>query len=224
MRVFEYFFRVVAPHDCLICGDEGRLVCYDCISSSLTLLAERCYRCNRLSPACKTCAVCRHHSGLRNVWVRTVYTEPARKLIHALKFTHAKDAAAVIAAELYAIMPALAPGTIITHVPAATSHVRMRGFDQSALIARELARLMDRRHINTLARVGQQRQVGASRFTRQQQMAGAFRPIATSVINKSDILVVDDVLTTGSTIEAAGLSLKTAGARTVTAVVFAAVR
>lgn len=224
MRVFEYFFQVTAPHDCLLCGVEGRLVCDECERASFTRLPERCYRCYRLSPENKTCPVCRHHSVLKNTWVRTIYDEPARKLIHALKFTHAKDAAAVIAAGIYTTLPELDPETVITHVPSATSHVRKRGYDQSALIARELSRLTGHRHINTLARLGQQRQVGATRVTRQQQMVGAFRPIATSVILSLPILLIDDVLTTGSTLEVAGLSLKQAGAQTVSAAVFATAR
>lgn len=224
MLIFEYFFKLVAPHNCLLCGDEGRLVCRQCTSTHLISIPERCYRCYRLSPQHKTCLTCRHHSVIRNAWIRTQYDEPARKIIHALKFTHAKDAAAVIAAELFSILPVLDPDTVITHVPAATSHVRRRGFDQSALIARELARLTGHRHITTLARKGQQRQVGATRQTREQQMRSAFRPISISITKGSHILLIDDVLTTGSTIESAALALKSAGASTVRGAIFAAAR
>lgn len=224
MLIFEHLFKVIAPHDCLLCGAEGRLICNACAPSSFTALPERCYRCYKLSMDCKTCQVCRHHSVLKNVWVRTAYDQPARQLIHALKFTHAKPAAVIIAAEINKILPRLDPNTIISHVPAATSHVRARGFDQSALIARELSKLTGLRHINTLARIGQQRQVGSTRQVRLRQVGHAFRPISVSIIQGSHILLVDDVLTTGATVESAALTLKTAGARVTMAAVLASAR
>lgn len=224
MVIIEYFFKLVAPHDCLLCGDEGRLLCRQCANTRLIGLPERCYRCYRLSPLNKTCPTCRHHSVIKNTWIRTQYNEQARQIIYALKFTHAKDAAVIIAGELFKVLPVLSSGTIITHVPAATSHVRRRGFDQSALIARELARLTGLRHITTLVRTGQQRQVGSARETRQRQMRSVFRPIASTVIKESNILLVDDVLTTGSTIESAALTLKAAGAKSIASAIFAQAR
>jgi ComF family protein len=141
--------------------------------------------------------------------------------VHELKFSFAKDAARKIAEELQTVLPLLDAETVIVHVPAASSHVRRRGFDQSALIARELSYLTGLPHVHVLARLGQQRQVGASSKIRQQQMKHAFRSIAGSVVTEVPVLLIDDVLTTGSTLEAAALTLRRAGAKTVSAVTFA---
>ncbi len=77
------------------------------------------------------------------------------------------------------------------------------------------------RHVPALARLGQHRQVGARRQERLISLDGAFRARAEYLIKDSHVLLVDDVLTTGATLEAAAKALKASGAKTVDAVVFA---
>lgn len=221
MRLIEHFFQLLAPHECFNCGQEGSLLCNECATNVLPRIPSRCYRCFRQSLNYSTCPVCRCHSVLKHVWVRTQYNEPAKELVHELKFNFAKDAAQQIARKMYETLPQLRADTVIVHVPTASSHVRQRGFDQSALIARELSALTGLHHVHGLGRLGQQRQVGASSTLRQQQMKNAFRPLSRGAIKGKQVLLVDDVLTTGSTLEAAALALHQAGAASVSAVVFA---
>lgn len=221
MRLIEHFFRLLAPDECLNCGIEGALLCKQCSSTIMQRLPERCYRCYRLSTESKTCSTCRNHSSLAAVWIRTLYNPASRKVVHSLKFNFNRDAAKFIASEIITTLPLLPKGTIIMHVPAATTHIRRRGFDQSALIAREVSRLLNLPYVHGIARYGQQRQVGAARTTRMQQMKGAFRIVSPYMVKEANILLIDDVITTGSTLEAAALTLKNGGARSVTAACFA---
>jgi len=221
VRIIEHFFGLLAPHDCLNCGREGSLLCSDCSAINLESVPERCYYCYRASSNSTTCPACRHYSVLKHVWVRSDYTKTAKQLVHALKFNFAKDAAGQIAKELQKVLPSINENTVIVHVPAASSHVRRRGFDQSALIARELSHLLGLPHVHGLSRIGQQHQVGATAETRRKQMKEAFRSVSTPVIDGMQVLLVDDVLTTGSTLEAAALALRRAGAKSVSAVCFA---
>lgn len=221
MRIFEQLFRVLSPDECLNCGSEGSLLCQSCTPVKFGYMPERCYRCFKQMAGFKTCPTCRRFSVLKYVYVRSEYCPIARELIHKLKFSFTQSAAKTIAREISKSLPDLNPNTIIVHVPAATSHVRQRGFDQAALIARELSNITGLRHISALARLGQQRQVGANSELRQKQMKNAYRPLSVPTIKGMDILLVDDVLTTGSTLESAGLTLRIAGAATVSAAVFA---
>jgi predicted amidophosphoribosyltransferase len=139
-------------------------------------------------------------------------------------------------------------GFLIVPVPTATTRARQRGYDQARLLARELARsvrrpyadsyaytdrsvyIADGAHIayspspiyaDVLARQGQAHQVGAAREQRHQQLAGAFRVTKPRRIAGARILLIDDVVTTGATLEAAAVTLRAAGAHHVEALVFA---
>lgn len=221
MRLIEHFFRILAPANCLQCGSEGSLVCAWCVESALPETVPRCYRCNKVSANSRTCPACRRHSPVRHLWLRTEYSKVARRLIHTMKFKYSAEAAETIAQELMSTLPALPPETVVTYIPAATNHVRQRGFDHARAIAREVARLSGRRFLPTLARHGQARQVGATRRQRFAQMEGVFRPKSPLFIKDAHLLLIDDVLTTGATIESAARTLKAAGAKSVDAAVFA---
>lgn len=221
MKLIEHFLRLIAPDECFECGSEGTYLCHTCAVKVLEAIPERCYRCYRVSEGSRTCGTCRQHSVIRAVYIRTLYVPGARKLVHNLKFTYSRDAAKVIAYEMYTSLPNLSENTIIMHVPAVSSHIRQRGFDQSALIARELATLLHIPHVNGLARLGQKRQVGASRSVRLMQMKGVFRAISLGMVKGANILLIDDVITTGSTLEAAAVELKRSGAKSVSAACFA---
>ena len=154
------------------------------------------------------------------------YDEPqVKELVHKLKFGFARQAAEAIscamAAQLREAGEHFPAEFVVTHVPTATTRVRQRGFDQAALIANALARQLGAPYAPLLARTTQQRQLGNGRAVRREQLRGAYRPLKPWLTQNAHILLVDDVITTGSTIEAASAVLKQAGAQTITAVAFA---
>jgi ComF family protein len=145
----------------------------------------------------------------------------AKELIHRLKYERVRAGAKTIArllADGY-----VANDEIITHVPTAGERVRARGYDQADLIARELSKQAGIPYLSLLNRLGKERQVGQKRADRKLQMKGAFYVRRQPLLVGKSVLLVDDVLTTGATCEAAARALKRAGARSVSAIVFAAV-
>lgn len=221
MRVLEHIIGLVAPHNCVGCGAEGSLLCAWCLPDAFTAPPSRCYRCQAQTQDSAVCASCRPQACLKHVWVATEYVGSSKELLRVLKFARARAAADIIAAALFDSIPYLAPQTILVHVPAATSRVRKRGYDQSRLIARLLSRKTGLRHLGLLTRHGQSRQVGARREKRLSQIENAFSVPRKYLVKDAHILLIDDVLTTGATLQAAAKALKTAGAKTVDAAVFA---
>lgn len=218
MSLLDSLLATFAPHECLGCGREPGLLCGDC-RLLFGQLPERCYRCKKLSAGNRTCSSCRSSSALHTVQAVTAYEYIAKDLVWRLKF-HGTQAAAREMARLMA--PHLpAAEAVLVHVPTASSRVRQRGYDQARLLTRELTCRNGLERASLLARIGQHHQVGASREQRITQLAGAFRAANAAKVRGMHIILVDDVLTTGATLEAAAKVLKAAGARRVDGLVFA---
>src|SRR5882672_3022300 len=117
MSIIEQFLRIIAPHQCLGCGSEGRLLCSVCVLG-LPAVSLRCYRCGCAGVTSLTCADCRRNSDLFAVTSVTVYDGLAKGLIHCLKFERSAAAAEDIAEAIAARLST--PGVdVVTYVPTA---------------------------------------------------------------------------------------------------------
>lgn len=221
MSIIDTLIAVVAPDDCMSCGIEGKLLCSACMPHACPAVVSRCYRCGVRSDGGRTCGACSQYTALRAVWVCTDYSDLAKRLIYRLKFGRSQSAASAIAQLMHTSLPRTAE-CIVVHAPTANARVRARGYDQALLIAKRLS--SSRRgaeHAACLRRVGNARQLGASRSVRKVQLVGAFRAVRAGAFRGKHVLLVDDVMTTGATLESAALCLHSAGAASVSAVVFA---
>lgn len=222
MRVLEKLFDVVTPYDCLVCGHEGKLICPWCWPDAFDSVPSRCFICKKASSDSTSCKNCITSSvTLEHVWVATAYTGYSKQLVKGMKFAQHRQAAHLIAAQLHQTLPYLDGDYIVTYVPTASSRRRERGFDHAKLIAAEFARVRRLAYAPLLIRCNQTRQVGHSRSERLAQVAGAYRPARSRHISKRKILLIDDVITTGATIQEASRVLRAAGAKSVDAAIFA---
>ena len=212
----EWIISLAAPHQCLGCGREGTICCDGCQEASFIPMPSRCFRCRHLTEEFAACRSC--HSPLRHVWVATEYDGLARQLLHSYKFQRARAAASVLAQNIADALPYLSSDTVVTYIPTATKRIRMRGYDHAELVARAVANLKNMPFQRLATRLTQSRQVGANRAVRMRQLDGAF-----ALVGKvpKRVLVVDDVVTTGATLEAMAVLLRKAGVRDVSAAVFA---
>ncbi len=219
MKLLENVLELIAPYDCVACGEEGALLCSKCGLDAFEAIPSRCYRCKKVTEDFSVCRECRKINRLSYVWVCTEYSGVAKKIIYALKFQSARSAATVIAQQMSERLPHLPNDVVVTHIPTATKRRRQRGFDHAGQIAAQLARITDLDYKPLLLRVTQTRQVGASRDVRRNQLNDAFT--ARSSVVGQVVLLVDDIVTTGATLESAAVELKQAGAKRVYAVTFA---
>lgn len=219
--MIEQLISLVAPHHCLGCDIPGGLLCDGCGRQKLLKAVSKCYRCGKSTEDFRTCRSCRAGSGLFQVWSACVYDGLAKDLLLRLKFERVRAAASVAAGRLAPVLPA-GTGWLVTHLPTANSRVRQRGYDQAQLIAKRLGKITGLPYSVLLARQDFSRQLGQTRQVRFEQMQAAFRPVRPGKVEGRHILLVDDVLTTGASLEAAARTLKAAGAKRVSAAVFAA--
>ncbi len=221
MNLVERCVSWLAPHVCLACGQEGAVLCPSCVASLLVPLPSRCYRCHRSTRQSRVCAACRRQVSLGRMWIAAQYQAQAKQLVQRLKFERAKQAAQILADQLGDQLPILPAHIIVVHIPTAASRVRGRGYDQARLMARSLSAARGWAYAPLLIRRGKARQLGASRQARFKQIQEAFYVPRPRRVVGAHILLVDDVLTTGATVEAAARVLKNAGAQTIDAAIFA---
>jgi ComF family protein len=217
--MLDRLVSLIAPHECLGCQTEGLLLCSDC-QNAVSAISERCYKCLALSPDSLTCQKCRRTSPLTSVQAAAVYGEVTKDLIWKLKFHHARAAVEPMAGLMTGRL-LFDETTLLVPVPTATGRVRQRGYDQAELLCRAVAHRTKLPYRVLLQRHGQSRQVGTSKAERVAHLSKAFRVPTTQPVAGQHIVLVDDVLTTGATLESAARVLRRAGAKRVDAIVFA---
>lgn len=203
----------------MACSNEGQLLCKDCMLI-LPRSEPSCYRCREPSVNNLTCPQCLQESRIVQVQAAASYKSAAKQLVWSLKLSGAKNAASIMAKCMVNILD-ITPKTIIIPVPTATSRARQRGYDQARLLARNISKLTDLAYRDYLARSGQRHQHGLTRSVRLTQLNNSYRLKRNADVNGASVILIDDVVTTGATLEAAAMVLYSAGARTISAAVFA---
>ena len=220
----------LAPGTCVLCGFPSHRrqdLCAVC-KADLRSLPDPCPRCGLPRPAgaatTDSCGACQRHPPRYGRLVAACsYTDPADLLVQALKFRKVRAAARVMAEIMWARRPAdaFSEEAWLLPVPLHPWRQWRRGFNQSTLIANHLARLGPWRVLAGAA--GRRRrtraQSGLSRADRRRNLANAFR-VKPGQLPPS-IVLIDDVVTTGTTLDALALTLRRAGVRDIRAWVFA---
>src|ERR1700722_13743317 len=151
---------------------------------------------------------------------------PSRTLVHRLKYSHRGELAQPIASWMArAGADVLADADLVAPVPLHALRLWRRRFNQAAALAREISRRTGKPcDLAALRRVKATRsQVGLSRAQRAENVQGAFRIAEDAVVRGLNVVLVDDVLTSGATANAASRALLRAGAKRVDVLVFARV-
>jgi ComF family protein len=143
-----------------------------------------------------------------------VYDERAALLVHALKYHERPDLADALGPELGRAAPPAPRADLVLSVPLHDARRRERGYNQSALLAEALGLALEVPHVEgILERVRPTRpQARLDPAARRANLSGAFRVRRPEWVKGRQILLVDDVMTTGATFEAAFDVLRLAGA------------
>jgi competence protein ComFC len=171
------------------------------------------------------CALCR--SGLRGfdaAYCFGSYEGLLREWIHLYKYSRIKPLARPLGRLLAEAVPGEEKFDAIVPVPLHWLRRWHRGFNQSEILARSLGRQLGVPLVFALRRTrSTQAQAGLSNTARRQNVAQAFRSRSRHLVAGKRVLLVDDVMTTGSTAAACARTLKQAGAARVTLVTVARV-
>ena len=185
---------------CEACGDIARVLCVSCRTQLFAMV----------QPECDAAVVAVAYEGI------------ARRLILNLKYHNRRQVVSVLVELLAQRVTQRIPniGTVcdvVTWAPTSTARVRRRGHDQAELLARRLAKVLDVPCRRLLIKTSSNVQTGASREERLRGSVFSARKLGVN----SHVVVVDDVVTTGTTLRCAANALRKAGAYQVTCVAVA---
>jgi ComF family protein len=219
----------LVPPLCVSCREpefSGSAVCPPCAGRLVPLDARRCLRCGAPAGEVKACRECRgRRLAFDRAWAPFAYEGISRRLVSALKARGATSAASFMGTAVAARAPEpLMHGTLVP-VPAHPSRHRRHGFNQAAELARAIGRAAGLPVADILVRDGKSRpQVGLERRARLSNAGRSVRAsrwLPAPPGGESSIVLVDDVYTTGATLDACARALRQAGAERVVALTFA---
>jgi ComF family protein len=198
-------------------------VCHACLESLRPLEAEFfCSQCRTPFLNASTldfegrCPLCREGiPGFDAAYSYGLYEDRLRELIHLYKYGKIRSLAGLFARLMSGALPLDEPLDAVAAVPLHWRRKWQRGFNQSELLARAIARRRRIPFVRALRRArSTSAQAGLSNAGRRQNVAGAFafRPSRRGDIADRRILLIDDVMTTGFTASACALALRRAGA------------
>jgi ComF family protein len=234
----ESLFAVLFPSDCRICGlplfKISRLpVCQECLDairpisgSVCTICGERIFSPYALSSSGgePRCGLCRR---IEPAFVRATaygsYESGLRELIQLLKYGGVRPAANVLGRMLAEAIEKLEPElpsdlVAVIPVPLHSAKLRQRGFNQAELIARAAVTSHPSRNRYRLCASVLERkrdttsQTGLTTHQRRENLRGAFGVLHPEAVKGFEVLVVDDVYTTGATVSECARVLRRAGA------------
>ncbi|KUK79604.1 MAG: ComF family protein, putative [Microgenomates bacterium 39_7] len=198
VNLFNNTLDVFLPPHCVCCRKNGSLLC------------KRCYRLIHFKAQSSSRQLI-NSDFLDQVLTLAIYQPPISNLIQELKYKKVKKVAQLMA-EMFYLHLRIPQTDIITWAPISIGRLNNRGFNQAELIARELSDLIEVPAVNLLIKTKEtKKQARSSLQERITNLNGifAFNPIFNKHIGGASVLIVDDVISTGSTLNECAKVLKT---------------
>ena len=235
LAILNPLVDLVFPPRCPLCGDplaaQGGL-CIECWSKLAIPGEPSCARCQRPmgsdSAGGLTCAPCLAHPPRHDgIAAATLYTDASRDLVLAFKHGRRIGLARLLGRLISAKLAGLEGEWLVVPVPLHRWRLWRRGFNQSALLGSEVARAGGRKMIpDALVRVKRTPTLGGlGRSARATALKGSIvaHPRRRAALRDAQVLLIDDVMTSGATTDACLAALHRAGAARVRIACFARV-
>jgi ComF family protein len=224
-KVGRLALDLLYPPRCVICSRNGFLLCESCAKLLPHADGARCDACWLPLHRGESCRACGEHPlALTHLRSAFRYEGEVRRLVHAFKFGGQSSLAEPLGALLIdAYVAHGLESDVIVPVPLTGMRRRTRGYNQASLLAKELGRALDLPVVDALSRrrfAGAQAS-SATAEERRRNVIGAFAVVRADAVNRRHVLLIDDVATTGATLDACARELLSAGSASVSGLTIA---
>ncbi len=223
--MYSRFLNLMLPKMCVVCGIPGNYLCKSCFIRHIhPYYVQYCHVCRG---ACRKAMVhtdCKVHTYLDGVFVCYAYNKVIEKLMMQAKYALYFDTLeCVVGLMMLKIEQKFLAGKILTFVPVSKEKYRKRGFNHAAIICDRLGRRFELQTMRLLKKTRDTKsQLGTGRSSRLVMNKGAFSLLADiDYVSLPPVIIVDDVMTTGATLEECAKVLKEAGVKEVYGLVLA---
>ncbi|MBI3442791.1 MAG: ComF family protein [Candidatus Sungbacteria bacterium] len=225
LRCKSRLLDLLFPPQCCGCGKIGAVLCASC-ADALMRIPPQCFVCHAWVPGTesvppgRTCKQCRPRSAVYAFLSPFSYQHKTmRELVHGLKYRRNREIASlfadILAAHLAAMRITFPKDTVLIPIPLHKARERERGFNQSLLIAKILGEKLGievkRDVLQKIKKTAPQ--MSLLREERLKNLAGTFAIQNSLPVRGKIMVLVDDVKTTGATLEEAARVLKRSGAK-----------
>lgn len=219
--IFSALLDLFFPRRCVACGTLGAYLCPRCFSIARIIEHQVCPVCERPAVGGATHPRCQSRSSLDGLTSICVYEGPVKAAIHRLKYRPwTADLGELLAKIIvkqgdWRFLAKDREMWMAVPVPLHPSRQRERGFNQSEILGRLFAHRLDLKfYPDLLVRVRKTKpQAELKGKEREQNIKEAFKidPNSQFLIHNSQVLLIDDIWTTGATLKTCGQVLKKAG-------------
>lgn len=227
-KIKNLIIDLIFPKTCLVCSQEGSYLCESCLEKLPLVSYFYCFVCHKISVLGRTCESCQKKTGLSGIIYAADYkNQIINQAIKLLKYKSVKDLASPLAQLLIKIIKnshflsnnfsADSSSFIIIPIPLHRKKFLWRGFNQSELLAEKLAKEFELElKTDVLFKIKNTRsQTDLKEKERHLNIKDTFGVKNKNMIKEKIIFLIDDVMTTGSTLNEAAKTLKKAGAQAV---------
>lgn len=224
-QLISWVVEALFPRRCVTCGRWGEWCCPVCWAALTYARRLTCPDCQVVTNLGEFCQQCAPAHTLKGLWPAQSYSQPTiRQLIKILKFEGVTEVAPILANLMRGLLKtfnlppswhAVAPADwCLTSVPLTSQRLRQRNFNQAEMIARLLSSLTGLTYQPTLQRVGSKKPQSelTNETARKKNVEKAFALLAETEIAGRVFILVDDVYTSGATMEECARILKAGGA------------
>ncbi len=209
----KLFLDIFFPRQCIFCNSADTWLCEECLSQIVLIKSPTCPTCKKLTPKGQFCSRCRSKTSMTGIMVAAYYEEgPLKNAITNYKYKYIAELSDPLSDLLINHLQtfALPSDVLLVPVPLHRSRLHQRGFNQSAILAQKVAEAFGLGYEEKILVRNRKTkpQVELSGKARRENVKGAFTCQNPEAVFGRNILLIDDVCTTGATLDECAKELK----------------